>query len=64
MGRAAREKAASKFNLRQCATAYDESYRRLAGGTGSSRTGLAVPIASAFDALSLQSGTAMQGVAP
>jgi glycosyltransferase involved in cell wall biosynthesis len=64
MGRAAREKAASKFNLRQCATAYDESYRRLAGGTGSSRTGLAVPIASAFDALSLQSGTVMQGVAP
>lgn len=33
MGKAARIRAASKFNLRQCGAAYEESYRRLAANS-------------------------------
>lgn len=63
MGRAAREKAAARFNLRQCAAAYDESYRRLVTGTEITKADHAVPIASALEALAFRHDVLMQGAA-
>jgi glycosyltransferase involved in cell wall biosynthesis len=62
MGKTARQKAASKFDLRQCAVAHDESYRRLA-----SRTPIApatqMPPAVGYAAAVLEHRSAMQAAA-
>jgi len=63
MGKAARQKAALKFNLRQCAEAYEESYRRLAATRRTARPNGTAPIQLAAEPSALRHGEFLHGVA-
>lgn len=63
MGKAARQKAASKFNLRQCAEAYEESYRRLAAAPRTTRPNRTRPVLFAADPSTREHGDFVHGIA-